>query len=79
MKQLEHESIIQTHQVLAINTATKELDVRLHATLSLLSLDTEGRLVKPLTSRSFFKVFEPCFSGFLDEWLEYCNVNGRSK
>ena len=44
-----------------------------------LPIDTQGKLVQSLELRGFFKTLEPVFLTFLDEWMENCNRNGRSK
>ena len=61
-------------------TATsKDLDNKLQTILVSLPLDTQGKLVQSLALRGFFKALEPVFLTFLDEWIENCNRNDRSK
>lgn len=69
-KQLESESIIQSYHVFSMTAATKDVDVRLENILTSIQLDTEGKLVQSLSSKSIFKVFEPTFTSFLNEWIE---------
>jgi hypothetical protein len=71
--------VLQSYQVFAITSATKDLDNKLDTVLNSLSLDTEGQLVKSLSLEGVFKLFEPIFNAFLMEWIENCTVNGRCK
>ena|SRR5258707_11814264 len=78
VKQLESESIIQSYHVFPVTAATKELDLRLRNILTSLQFDTEGRLVQSLKPKDLFKVFEPTFTSFFNEWMEnskssYCS------
>lgn len=76
MKKLVADSVLQSYQVLAMTSSTKDLDKKLDA-LSLLALDTEGKLVQLLSLRGSFKMFETSFDSFIGEWMENCNTNGR--
>lgn len=62
-----------------MTSATKDLDIKLENALSSLTLDTEGLLVRPLSLKAAFKVFDRTFHLFLSEWMENCNVFGRCK
>lgn len=79
VKKFVADSMLQSYQVFAMTSATKDLDVKLDNALSSMTLDTEGKLVQPLSLRGAFKVFEPTFNLFLSEWMENCNVFGRCK
>ncbi|KAF9484566.1 hypothetical protein BDN70DRAFT_872349 [Pholiota conissans] len=71
------DSVLQSYQVFAITSATKDLDNKLDTILDSLTLDTEGKLVKMLTLDGVFKLFESAFDSFLIEWIENCTINGR--
>ncbi|KAF8962842.1 SAC3/GANP/Nin1/mts3/eIF-3 p25 family-domain-containing protein [Flammula alnicola] len=77
VKKLVADSVLQSYQVFAMTSATKDLDIKLDAALDSLTLDTEGKLVQTLSLRGVFKIFEPTFHSFLSEWMENCNINGR--
>lgn len=74
---LVEESSIQSYGVLSITSATKDLDGKLLEMLDSLSLDWEGKLIRSLTIRGVYKLFEPSFTSFMSEWIENCSVNGR--
>ncbi|KAF8151652.1 SAC3/GANP/Nin1/mts3/eIF-3 p25 family-domain-containing protein [Crassisporium funariophilum] len=76
-KKLVADSVLQSYHVFAMTSVTKDLDNKLHSALSSLDLDTSGKLVQDLTLRGVFKVFEPAFKQFLDEWIENCGATGR--
>ncbi|KAH9475152.1 SAC3 family protein 1 [Psilocybe cubensis] len=77
VKKLTAASTIRSSQVLNMTSATKDLDTKLESALSSLTLDTEGLLVKPLTLKGAFRVFDRTFHQFLSEWMENCSVLGR--
>ncbi|KIM44074.1 hypothetical protein M413DRAFT_9323 [Hebeloma cylindrosporum] len=77
VKKLVADSVLQSYQVLAMTSSTKDLDKKLDDALSLLALDTEGRLVQLTSLRGCFKMFDPTFDTFIGEWMENCNTNGR--
>lgn len=60
-----------------MTSSTKDLDKKLDDALSLLTLDTEGKLVQLLSLRGSFKMFDTSFESFIGEWMENCNTNGR--
>ncbi|RDB21797.1 SAC3 family protein 1 [Hypsizygus marmoreus] len=73
---LEHNSI-QSYHTLWITSSTKDLDNKLGEALNALTLDLEGKLVRPLTIRGTFKLFERRFTSFISEWIENCSINGH--
>lgn len=77
IKKLVQEGNLQSYQVFHITAATKELDSKLEATLSEISLDVQGKLVQVLPTRAVFKLFEATFNVYINEWVENCDVNGR--
>ncbi|PPQ97115.1 hypothetical protein CVT26_000597 [Gymnopilus dilepis] len=77
IKKLVADGVVQSYNVFAMTSATKDLDNKLDNLLSSLDLDLEGKLVQSLSIRGAFKVFEPTFSLFLSEWMENCNTYGR--
>ncbi|GLB42874.1 putative SAC3/GANP family protein [Lyophyllum shimeji] len=66
---------IEDYHTFSITSATKDLDEKLGEALNILSLDLEGKLVRPLTIRGTFKLFEPSVMSFISEWLENCSIN----
>jgi len=77
VKKLAVDSTILSYQQFAMTSETKNLDNKLQALLSSLSIDTEGKLVRSLSLKGAFKVFEQTFGLFLNEWMENCNTYGR--
>jgi hypothetical protein len=76
VKKLVVDSVLQSYHVFAMTSATKDLDNKLGGALQSLDLDLEGKLVQTLSWRSVFKIFEPTFSSFLNEWIDNCSTNG---
>ena len=74
MKKLVADSVLQSYHVFAMTSATKDLDNVLNGALQSLDLDLEGRLVQTLSLRGVFKLFEPTFNTFLNEWIENCST-----
>lgn len=76
VKNLVADSVLQSYQVFAMTSATKDLDNKLGGVLQMLDLDLEGKLIQTLSLRGVFKIFEPTFNSFLSEWIENCSTNG---
>jgi hypothetical protein len=77
VKKLVADSVLQSYQVFAMTSSTKDLDNKLGGALSSLTLDMEGKLVRSMSLRESFKIFEPIFDTFLNEWMENCKTSGR--
>src|SRR6266436_5608507 len=60
-----------------MTSSTKDLDNKLDGALSSLTLDVEGKLVRSMSLRESFKIFEPTFDMSLSEWMENCKMSGR--
>jgi len=76
VKKLVGDSVLQSYHVLAMTSATKDLDNKLSDALQSLDLDLEGKLIQTMSLRGVFKLFEPAFNPFLSEWIEHCSTNG---
>ncbi|KAF9530689.1 SAC3/GANP/Nin1/mts3/eIF-3 p25 family-domain-containing protein [Crepidotus variabilis] len=76
-KRLVDDSTCLSYQIFGMTATTKDLDNKLSNLLKSLTLDTEGKLVRHLALSGVFKIFEPSFTSFVDEWIENCNLNMR--
>ncbi|KAF5375889.1 hypothetical protein D9615_008201 [Tricholomella constricta] len=76
-KKLVESRSIDSSYMLSITAATKDLDRKLGEALNTLDLDLEGKLVRSLSIRGTFKLFEPPFTSFMTEWIENCSANGH--
>lgn len=75
VKRFVSENILESYHVFAMTSTTKDLDSKLDDAMKSLSLDTEGKLVKALTVRGIYKLFESTFNSFVTEWIENCSSN----
>ncbi|KAJ8080356.1 hypothetical protein PM082_017189 [Marasmius tenuissimus] len=69
---------LSSTRVFSITASTKDLDSKFSEALSSLSLDTEGRLVKAMTTTGVWRAYdEKVIRGFMTEWIENCGVGGE--
>ncbi|KAK1222339.1 actin cytoskeleton and mitosis protein [Marasmius sp. AFHP31] len=69
---------LSSTRVFSITASTKDLDSKFSEALSSLSLDTEGRLVKAMTTTGVWRAYdEKVVRGFVAEWIENCGAGGE--